>query len=327
MNLFTDTIEESIHKLPEFQEHHESPYFVCYEVFAIKATYNPETDSWNFATKRKPNAFQSYWAERRSFGDLFLDEVSGICDTLDFVAKLEKNVDYYFLVPLRKKNRVLLTQEEEETMKPTVFLGGAVYHPPATSGAEMDYCTIFDTEADRKHFAGPWQFLPLVEPEAYRAEDYPHSVGVAYCNIRAGACPEKPSANKAVRLIRFLPPKYLELRELRDNVPDIFARYAELWRDRSPKLRLFRAHYAQFIHPFDAAINELYQLYQTRYVQNERAETTTLFHAILKRIRAVQQRKKWESISKNNIYSVVFQNFHTKLYKIHSAAQARIALN
>ncbi len=231
---------------------------------------------------------------------------------------MKTNVDYYFLVPLRGKNRVLLSKEEEEKATPTIFLGGVVEYND--SGAAR--VCVFETDEDRqKYGAGPWDFLPRISPDydpQDLPEEFPLSVGISYCNLGAERCPENPhmESESQYRLVRFLLQKYGRRKLLRNNTADIYERYGELWRERSPMLSAFKFHYEEYIGPFDEAIDELYDLYQKRYIHNEYANTTPLRHAILKKIKLFQQRKNWDDITRNNIYSIVFRNFGSKLYKI-----------
>lgn len=315
-----ETIEESIDSLSDFERNHCSEsgdserqhWFVCYEVFAIKAAYDLERRSWSFSTKGKENAFTSFWAERRSFAHLFLDEVNKLCGSENFFSKMQRDTEYYFLVPLRGKNRVLLSKEDETYLEPMIFLSGVI---------KQGYASLLEDDEERAKYAGPWSFLPRTTPAEYDPADYPYSIGLAYCNLNATPCPHRAESNDSApanspRLVRFLLPQYAERRELRGNVADVYMRYGQLWREKSPKINQYKRQYEEYIKPFDSAIDELYTLFHKRYVDQEYAQTTPLRHAILKKIKDFQRRQNWDTITKNNIYSIVFRNFATKLYKI-----------
>lgn len=315
MNLFTDTIEESIDLLSDFQKNHPNgPYFICFEVFAIKLSFDETANKWLFATKKKANAFNSYWAERRSFGNLFTDEVNKICGLETLFESLRKTDDYYFLVPLRKKNRVILTKEQEESIEPTVFLG-AVVHKTSEGTFEP---IIFDKQEERERYTGPWKFLPHINLDEFDYENFPSTaIGISYFSLNS-TCPEfeKPDDAQPYRLVRFLFSEYQIFRNIRNNVPDIYARYGQLWKERSPNINLFKKHYKEYIEPFDKAVDDIYEEYKTRYIKKEFLTTTPLRHAILRKIRDIYLKRQWETITKNNVYNIIFKNFSTKLYKI-----------
>ena len=307
MNLFTNTIEESFESLPDFLSvHPDARFFVSYEVFAIKLSYDAAASKWIFSTKNKPNAFLSFWSERRSFGNLFIDEVNGICGIDSLIGKLFKDTDYYFLTPLRRKNRVLLNAEEEEKYLPTIFLA-AVHNK--TSGDPP----IFDLALQGDEYAGPWSFLPVLTAEEaanYTVEQYPLSIGVGHLSF------DEVDGGRVLNLRRFLLKKYQRLRDIRNNAPDIYERYGELWKERSPDINLYRNQYAVYIEKFDKAIDEIYVDYKKRYDTKEYVNTTPLRHAILKKIKDIQTKRLWDTVTKNNVYNIVFKNFGAKLYKI-----------
>jgi hypothetical protein len=305
MNLLSDTIEKPMAALNAFLEHHKGPYFVCYEVFGIRASYT--NNKWSYSTKRKSNAFESFWAERKSFGDLFKEEVSNLCDFQIFEESLKKDMDYYFLVPLRHQNRVLLSFEKEQEVKPIVYLS-AVYDKT------NDKIVILTSETSHD-YEGVWSFLPEVNPTEYNSEKFPNSIGVTYSSIEKCTHVELP--NPKMNVIRFLAEEFAYYRQLRDNMSNIYIRYGQLWLKRSPDLNAFREHYKNIIIPFDNAIDEIYGIYNKRYELREHVQTTPFKHAILKKVRELQLKKKWKSMSKNNIYSVIFKHFSTKLYKVN----------
>ena len=305
MNLFADTIEKPISDLATFAANHHGPFFVSYEVFAIKVSLN-KNGSLSYSTKGKENAFESFWSEHRSFGNLFLDEWRAIGKHEEFFAAIKPGLDYYFLVPLRKTNRVLLTPAEEEKMAPVVFLSSVYEH-----GGEA---TLLTKEFHEK-FQGPWSFLPEIDPSEYSAAKFPGSVGVSFMKLN-GSCPEFPREGGSPRLIRFIQKVYLDYKALRDNAPDIYVRYGQLWKEHSPGIEYFRAHYREQLEKFDRSVNEIFEEYQTRYIAKEFRVVSPLRHAVLKKIREIHLRNRWEFISKNNVFNIIFKFFSQKMHKL-----------
>lgn len=304
MNLFTETIEKNIAELPAFAKDHPGPYFVNYEVFAVRVHYKDE--NFKFSTKGKDNAFKSFWSEHRSFGNLFLDEIKGICEPEEFFGALNKSLHYYFLVPLRGTNRVMLSSAEEKNLKPVVFLSGVC--DPAGSAYLL-------SEDDSKDYSGPWSYLPKIDPLNYSPEDYPSSVGVSYLSL-GSPCEHEPRGDN-YRLVRFIYPVFLDYKALRNNTADIYVRYGQLWKEHSPDIEYFKEHYREHIDKFDAAVDEIYESYKTRYITTKEFITVSpLHHAVLKKIRDVHLHRRWDTISKNNVYNIIFRHFHTKLFKL-----------
>ena len=243
------------------------------------------------STKKKIDAFKSRWAEALSFGDFFVGESSASFE--EFTAQLDPKIEYFFLIPLRGKNRMFQDAEQERI----VYLVQTVYDGKLCS---------FLTQEERDSMAGSWAWLPIVEdPVNFSVENYPNSIGL--CHV------DDASPNV---VHRFLTNEFIRARDLRANTPCILMRYGQLWKSKSPLLEEFEIVYEVYLYNFKQNIRELENTYYQRYTMNQFVKTNPFNHAILKQLKIQQAQKRWEVISTNNILNLIFSSFSTKLYKM-----------
>jgi hypothetical protein len=207
---------------------------------------------WMISTHRKLNAFKSRWGSEKSYGDLFNAALNRNWE--NFTDGLKQNRVYIFLLRSGIANRVVCTAFKD----PALFVIGG-----------------FQREDDDSwtYFAGKdcdETGIPAPESVDYeKLEDL-----VNYTN----SC--DPAESQGVVMIggngesvgKIVNDKYDVLAKLRDNVPGVMLRYAQVRRD-DVLCQRFRELYADFLGDFDkfeetfaSITSNIYKKYVTRYI-------------------------------------------------------------
>jgi hypothetical protein len=198
----------------------EWTWFESYEGTIIRMFYH--NGEWKTSTRRRINSYNSYWGSNTSFGEMFDNASTGISRE-----RLDKSLTYTFLLTSNSHNRLVC----KANPTPLIFTGtfdkngrfstdGNVTNNPGM--ISLPTRTFSDSVALS-------QTISLIEVSALQG----------YLGYHA----------KTQRFIKVIKSEYLYLRHLRNNEPDLRARYLSTLSD--PVLhRNFREHFVEHFRLF-----------------------------------------------------------------------------
>lgn len=281
--IFPETVEVSAAEYA--LDDPEKIFFPSYEVTLIRVFLHGGV--WHLTTTRKLDAFDSYWGSAKSFGAYFqetVEQISGI--PLDaFLQSLKQDQVYFFLLPTHDEQRIGVARTPRA---PKLFLGGIEKGGEALYGDKLpsDERNIweylqplkFDSEAALRQY--------IADRRAAR-EDV-ETTGVIHC--------------AATGFTRVLAADYLELYRLRNNEPNVQARYISLLcaREDGPARAFKKQHPLLRFVEKDLArlVDKMYKIYLERYIRKNYYKVHPVAHFLLKKCHAVYHERR-EPMSKS----------------------------
>lgn len=278
--------------------------------------YN-HNDNWYISTHRKLDADNSKWGSKYSFKTLFLhalddliyDEnepkISNIDE--DFFDKLDKNYVYTFLLRNNISNRIVCNSPVKN--EPKLYFTG-VY----PLGDRHDYVPKFI----------PLNInIPAVEIVPCKDIEELKNFVNKMSNKRHQGVIVFSKVDGITTVFKIMCKDYLELKEIRNNCPNLIYRYAQIRDDLSMRnkiLDLFPQFSYDFFN-FENIVNKIAQhicnQYILRYVKKQHAEVTSLQYKITKKLR------KWylENHYQNRVNPEVVSKFieeesYSYIYKL-----------
>jgi len=207
---------------------------------------------WMISTHRKLDAFKSRWGSDKSYGDLFLSVLARDWDI--WTSGLNPQRVYIFLLRSGLNNRVVCTAFSD----PALFVIGSFQ---SENNADWNYVAGKDCGETGFSAPEPVDYSTLDDLVKFTNECDPfESQGV----IMIGGNGEKVG--------KILNDRYDTLQKIRDNVPGVMLRYAQVRRDAElcEKFKSLYGDYSQAFEAFEATFSNvcqnIYKKYVTRYI-------------------------------------------------------------
>ena len=261
-------VEEVTAALADFDSYR---FYDAYEGALIRVFYvsdEKEEGRWYLSTHRKLDAFKSKWASRESFGDRFVQalgvtagkspEFTAALDAVDvpddvgvlprFLATLDKDQQYMFLVIHDEGNRIVCLAPEDPT----------VYHVGTFVDGKLDMDATTLLPRPTRH-----EFADAAELCAFVGNTNPMHLQGLICfgphNTQIKVCHDE----------------YLRLFSVRDNTPSIKFRYLQVRMDEQ-MYKDMATLYPESVSQFEDYENrlymisgEIYQAYIDRFVRRQ----------------------------------------------------------
>jgi hypothetical protein len=227
---------------------------IAYEGFLVRVFHY---NKWFVSTNRRIDAFQSFWASRKTFGDFFEESVQKSLNMSleNFLNTLNTDMGYIFLVPMRERNKIGSLVEPQDLR---FFLVGQYLNGRVVTGEEM----VMDHD---------WNIPEILEVSSL--EELRETVD---------ALTENPSLNMlkvscpgvmATPRMKIISPEYKERVNVRGNTPNIKLRYLQIRHDPILVEKLTEMHpdvdFTNFEEELRGVADFIYRGYVSRYIEGK----------------------------------------------------------
>lgn len=274
----SEYIDTYIERLPNINDLdtytvHYSCEGTCLRLF----NYN---NRWILSTTKKLNAFESYWNSSKSFGQLFVDNLSSLYNIQydEFLSKLDTKNLYILFLKSSNSNRIVCNSEEYNDIYHVLTLDN--------NGIIEEDIGIKKTEQLNIPVKLLLKFI--------RNIDYTKYQGIIL--------------RKNLKEIKILNKKYSNNIDIRGDVHSLKLRYLQIRTDCT-KYKYFMDLYPDKIDIFKAIENkikqvatELVELYKTRYIDEKYEYLNYLYHVLLKTVNFKLKRIGEVDINNNTLY-------------------------
>jgi len=255
----------------------------CIEGVKITAWYHGS--KWWFSTHRRINGLRGKWASNRTFGDRLIEILSEHLDPvvcMDMFKKmLDKNVIYEFILPHDKSERIVCDVPVENN---TIKWVDAYW---------ADTFEQLSLEEMERHLKKPVLFDDIVEIRNGTRFDNVDDLIIELDSLSPFNTPGLIGYHKDGYRVKIILDEYMELFELRGNVPSIKFRYLQL--RNTTHINKFRSLYLEHTELFNSIENEIMAVKQ--YI------TTSYCNRYM--MRNTTPRAKWDFFISPACFSVV----------------------
>lgn len=222
---------------------------------------------WRISTNGKLDAFQSFWAEKNSFGELFEKCIVDISGTpLDvFLQSLDTSLKYLFILPTTGLNRIGTLPSTE---RPNLFLVGV---------ESMDGTLLRGNELESiKLERNLWSFCRKFRLE--NMEQLLNTVVVDKINL---------IIYKNEEIFKYISQEYKCRCDLRNNEMDVGLRYIQLLKNAPENCSDFRKMYpeinfsTQYEEPLRLIAKFIHTSYMKRYIKKEYVHIPKIYFLIM----------------------------------------------
>jgi hypothetical protein len=265
--------------------------YPSYEVSLIRVYF--WDGAWRFSTSNKLDAYEAKWASSTSFGEIFESTVTQLSgrDFTSFLDSLDKELKYFFLVPLTGQNRIGLMRDPlADLWLAAIEEAGAIsYDVPEGMWRSLPTLTFNTLDELRQYISEGYERDPIVTGVVVYGED---------------------------KFVRILHDSYYDLAILRNNVPDVRRRFLEL-HNVPAKQKLFYQQHEKSLRPFpqllDGLIRDLHSKYIDRYIHKRFLVLPKLEHAVLKKCHEMylngRELGKKDIITRRRLEAILFEFF------------------
>ena len=298
MNAFPETTPMPASSVLNYHINEACRINPSYEVLMLRVFHF--NDNWHIATRRKLDAFDSYWANSTSIGEQFESVVESILgagpESLDaFLQSLDTQKRYFFLIPLTGQQKI-----KKEGCTDVFWL----------AGTEQEGRLDFEVEKEPKN---AWSYLPRLKFDS--SEEMKTWIYKQYktTNI-TGVMLIYPGHH-----LRVMHPEYYRLFHLRDNSPNLPEQFLTLMKREfkgeitKADLNMFKKHFElkDFAHIFLCKIAMIHDIYMRRYIHKEYVHTTALLHSVLCKCHK-QYLQTHARVTKNTVLEILLKNYDAR---------------
>lgn len=269
---YTEEISD-VEKIKQYELHKLRACW-SYEGTLLKFFYH-EVNGWYVTTHRKLDAFKSRWVSKKTFGELFQEALKDYSLNYDdFLKELDKSLRYHILLVSNADTRIVVRPELQKESLYLVLVTDSKDKPiwpprwPQSSNFKIpSSCNLNVNSAE--------EIVDLVD-----SIDPFEKQGIIFFN------------EDFTKQYRVLNAKYRDYANVRNNIANLKYCYVEARRKPDTKAKFIEMYPEEmeivkcYEERIKVIVQELYQVYKQRYIQQQMVKTSHERHDVLKSIHA-----------------------------------------